>query len=219
MRFASFARTSLTLTFTIWLAAAHAQTPQRPDPTPPDLTKSPSQAQPQAPAATTTTPGEARKGPDVPPPNVNFLRGKENPPAGQVPAAPATGAARPAERPPVVAPVAPRPPRSMEEALQPDVEKLPVDPAERAKVNAQRGINTGKPAPGQPGRVVVEGDRTVNNPTQQIGNTLTRPDGTVVTVESLPGGKRKECVRDCTGPACCVIIDPNPNPLLRSPLR
>ena len=175
-------------------------TPQRPDPTPPDLTK--------------PAPAETRKGPDVPPPNVNQLRGKDTPAAPQAPAT------SPAPRPPVVAPVAPRPPRSMEEALQPDVEKLPVDPAERAKVNAQRGINTGKPAPaGQPGRVVVEGDRPVSNPTQQIGNVLTRPDGTVVTVENLAGGKRKECVRDCAGPACCVIIDPNPNPLLRSPMR
>jgi hypothetical protein len=203
MLFARTGRQLLVIGLIGLAGAASAQTTPKPDPTPPDLTKTP--------AAQTAEP--ARKGPNVPPPNVNQLRGKDTP---------ATGGAvtSPAERPPVVAPVPPRPPRSMEEALQPDVEKLPVDPAERAKVNAQRGINTGKPAaPGQPGRVVVEGDRTVNNPTQQIGNVLTRPDGTVVTVESLPGGKRKECVRDCAGPACCVVIDPNPNPMLRSPLR
>ncbi|HET7773526.1 MAG TPA: hypothetical protein VFK82_06850 [Burkholderiaceae bacterium] len=199
---APIVRSLLAIGLTVLAGAAAAQSaPQRPDTAPPDLTKTP--PAPAAPAA------EPRKGPDVPPPNVNQLRGKD--------AAPAT---RPSDRPPVVAPVAPRPPRSMEEALQPDVEKLPVDPAERAKVNAQRGLNAGKSnAAGQPGRVVVEGDRPISNPTEQIGNTLTRPDGTVVTVENLPGGKRKECVRDCTGPACCVVIDPNPNPMLRSPLR
>jgi hypothetical protein len=145
-------------------------------------------------------------------------------PATDLPPPPLLNPGTPAQRP---APV-PQPPAqpveapSLESLLQPDLKPLPKDPTERAientrrllrerdqKTEAQRRNESAAPAAGNPGVVIIFGERPA--PAPGVGEQVDRvlnPQSEGITTETLPGGMvRRECVADCTGPACCVLIE------------
>jgi hypothetical protein len=120
---------------------------------------------------------------------------------------------------------------TLEQSLTPELKPMPADPTQRVIENTRRLMQerqeraareqrTGKPE-AVPGRVVVEGAAPVTpdvSASERITEILNPPAG--VTSEPLPGGLgRRECVADCVGPACCVIVETVPQQHKQSPLK
>ncbi len=144
--------------------------------------------------------------------------------------APATATSpRPATPPPVQTAPPATPAPSLESQLQPDLKPLPKDPTERAIENTRRVLQErnekqkrGAPnADGKPDVVTVTGDRPAPTPavSDKVDRVLNPQNETTVT-ETLPGGMaRRECIADCTGPACCVTVERDPVPWKQNPRK
>jgi hypothetical protein len=144
--------------------------------------------------------------------------------------APATATSqRPAVPPPAQAPQPSAPAPSLESQLQPDLKPLPKDPTERAIENTRRVLQERNDkqkrsttnTDAKPDVVTVTGDRPTPAPavSDKVDRVLNPQTETTVT-ETLPGGMaRRECVADCTGPACCVTIERDPASWKQNPKR
>jgi type IV secretory pathway VirB10-like protein len=150
--------------------------------------------------------------------------------ADMPPATPQRATPRPTPTPAATSAAKPAaPPQTLEQSLTPDLKPMPADPTQRVIENTRRLMQqrqnraeqNGKDA--QPaGRVVVEGGASVTadpNASERVGNIL-NPEQSPVTSTVLPGGMaRQECVTDCVGPACCVIVEIVPQQHKQNPLR
>ena len=131
------------------------------------------------------------------------------------------------------APITPKnitPPPSLESQLQPEVKPLPKDPTERAIENTRRLLrernNKQKPLaspkdPSNSGVIFIFGERPDPEPSigQRLEQILTPSDELTIT-SSTPGGMNKiECLRNCTGPLCCLAVERDPVIWKRSGLR
>jgi hypothetical protein len=141
-------------------------------------------------------------------------------------------AARPSPRPatPPPTPAAkPTPAQTLEQSLTPELKPMPADPTERVIENTRRLMqqrqNRANQSGGdvqQAGRVVVEGAAPITpeaGTSERVGNIL-NPNGEAVISTPLPGGMaRQECVAECVGPACCIIVETVPPQHKQNPLR
>jgi hypothetical protein len=148
----------------------------------------------------------------------------------RVPQTPASATSpRPAVPPPAQTPQAAPAAPSLESQLQPDLKPLPKDPTERAIENTRRVLqernekqkSSTTNADTAQDVVTVTGDRPAPAPavSDKVDRVLNPQTETTVT-ESLPGGMaRRECIADCTGPACCVTVERDPVPWKQNPRK
>ena len=134
------------------------------------------------------------------------------------------------QSPPLAAPKNAVPQLSLESQLQPELKPLPKDPTERAIENTRRLLrernNKQKPTnsrndPSNSGVVFIFGEKPNPEPSvgQKLEQLLTPSDELTITT-STPGGMNKiECLRNCTGPFCCLVVERDPVFWKRSGLR
>jgi hypothetical protein len=166
----------------------------------------------------------------VPPPPVDPQppRIVDSPPASP-PRTPRPGV--PKAPPDVPAPKA-TPTPTLEQSLTPELKPMPADPTQRVIENTRRLMQerqartererrSGNADTNSAGRVVVEGATPVTpalSESERVTEILNPPTG--VTSEPLPAGMgRRECVADCTGPACCITVETVPQQHKQTPLK